>query len=286
MLGSNVSTVGGFSTAFKMGDKWQCDCIQIYLTLSRRWNTPILSKEKIKLFKEDWSKSSIKSIIGHIPFLVNLASPNKDVCHKSKKRFLTEIDYADKLNIPFLVLHSGSHCNSIKDEGIKRLIEGLNLIKEINNPSTIILLEIMSGQGSSIGSNLEEIKFILDRLERSDSFGVCLDTAHAFQSGYNIKGYKGYNWFMNEFDKIIGLDKLKVIHLNDSKTELGSKVDRHSIIGEGKIGLEFFHALLRDNRFINIPKILEIPERNEKSNESLIFLRKLMKLDHIEKRKR
>ncbi len=282
MLGSNVSTVGGLSKGFIGGDEWKCECIQIYLTLSRRWSIPSLTHEKIKEFKKSWSESSIKHVIAHVPFLVNLASPKKEIWEKSINRLITELDIANKLGVNYLVLHPGSYCDSRKFFGLKRLIRGLNLCtKEIQDSSAMILLETMSGQGSTIGSSFNEIKYILDRIEIKRLFGVCLDTAHIFQAGFNIVGYKRYNRIISEFDKIIGLNLLKVIHLNDSKTNLGSRVDRHACIGEGKIGLQFFHALLKDDRFKMTPKILEIPERDYKSKKSLEFLRELMKLEYI-----
>jgi len=223
MLGSNVSTVGGLSKGFIAGDEWNCECIQIYLTLSRRWSIPSLTYEKIKEFRKSWSESSIKQVIAHIPFLVNLASPKNELWEKSIDRLITEVDIANKLQVKYLVLHPGSYCDSRKNDGLKRLIRGLNLCaKDIQESSVTILLETMSGQGSTIGISFNEIKYILNKLEIKRLFGVCLDTAHIFQAGYNIVGYKRYNRIISEFDKIIGLEHLKVIHLNDSKTNFGS----------------------------------------------------------------
>jgi len=282
MIGSNVPTIGGFPTGFKTGDDWECECIQIYLTLSRRWIVPSLTEEKISLFKKAWSESSIKSVIAHVPFLVNLASINKELWKRSIERLVTEIKYANKLNVPFLVLHPGSYCDSKRESGLRRLIKGLNQVSErIQETSAMILLETMSGQGSMIGSTFREIKHILNNLNNKKLFGVCLDTAHIFHAGYNIVGYKRYDKIIKEFDEIIGLDQLKVIHLNDSKTELGSRNDRHANIGEGKIGLQFFHAVLKDERFMDVPKILEIPERDEKSKLSLELLREIRDLDFV-----
>lgn len=276
MLGSNVPMVGGVTTGFKTGDQWECECIQIYLTPSRTWSVPPLTEEKINEFKHAWSTSSIKCVVAHIPFLVNLASPDRELWKKSAKRLITEITIANKLNVPYLVLHPGSYRNSRKQDGFKRLIKGLNLVAErIKEPKAVVLLETMSGQGTMLGSSFKEINHILRNLHKNHLFGVCLDTAHIFHAGYNIIGYKRYNEVISEFDDVIGLDKLKAIHLNDSKTELGSRVDRHACIGEGKIGLQFFHALLKDERFFTVPKILEIPERDDKSEKSLKFLRNL-----------
>ncbi len=282
MLGSNVPTIGGYPTGFKFADKWGCECIQIFLTMSRRWDIPQLIDGKIIEFKSAWSNSSVESVVSHIPYLVNLASPDSDIWKKSIERMFLEIDYALNLNVFYLVLHPGSYTYSNKQIGLKRIIKALNKISdEINTRKICILLETMSGQGTSLGSNFKEINYILKKLKKPYLFGVCLDSAHIFHAGYNIMGFNGYKNVIKRFDEIIGIEKIKVIHLNDSKTELGSKVDRHANIGEGKIGLRFFHAILNDNRFSNIPKIIEIPERDEKSQESLIFLRNLQKMERI-----
>lgn len=279
MLGSNVPTIGGLSTGFKFGDKWKCECIQIYLTLSRRWDVPNLTKEEITKFKEVWSKSSVKEIIAHIPFLVNLATPNKIHWRNSIERLMTEISRASKLGVSHLILHPGSHLNLSKQYGIKQILKALNIVAEKNkNHSTKILLETMSGQGNMIGSSFKEISYILKKVKKPDFFGVCFDTAHVFMAGYDIRGYKGYERVLQKFDNLIGIDKIKAIHLNDSKTDLGSKVDRHACIGEGKMGMQVFHAILKDKRFFNIPKILEIPERDKKSKDCLEMLYKLQKI--------
>lgn len=276
MLGSNVPTIGGFHTGFKWGDAWKCECIQIYITHSRKWDVPILSQEIIKQFKNAWKESSVKQVVAHIPFLVNLASSDKEIQKKSILRLTIEYSRACELGIPFLVLHPGSCGNSDKKSGMLQIIDSLNFFcQKKKYYNTRILLETMAGQGTVLGSSFEEIAFILKNLEAPNLFGVCFDTAHVFISGYDIRGYEGYKMIMDEFDEIIGLDKIKVIHLNDSKTDLGSRNDRHECIGKGKLGLQVFHAILRDSRFNKTPKILEIPERNDKSKDGLNLLRRL-----------
>lgn len=276
MLGSNVPTIGGFHTGFQWGDEWGCECIQIYVTLSRRWDVPKLSQQEIDKFNKAWQESSVQQVVAHVPFLVNLASPDKEIRRKSIERLVVEGSRANKFRVPFLVLHPGSYGNSSRQDGTKRITEALDIVsQQIDNSSTKILLETMAGQGTMIGSSFEEITSILEKVERPEFFGVCFDTAHVFIAGYDIRGYEGYEKVLEKFDKIIGLDKIKVIHLNDSKTNLGSKNDRHACIGEAKMGLQVFHAILRDKRFHGIPKILEIPERDERSKDNLETLRKL-----------
>lgn len=275
MLGSNVPTIGGFHTGFKWGDKWGCECIQIYLTLSRRWDVPNLSQQEITRFKKSWQESSVKKVVAHVPYLVNLASFNEELRDKSVKRLGIEISRAIKFSVSLLVLHPGSYGVSTREEGIKRIIEALNRVLEETEGSVKILLETMAGQGTMIGSRFEEIALILKRVSKSEKLGVCLDTGHLFMAGYDIRGYKGWESILNEFNKIIGIEKIGAIHLNDSKTDLGSRIDRHACIGEGKLGLQVFQAILKDKRFREIPKILEIPERDARSKDNLELLRNL-----------
>jgi len=278
MLGSNVPTVGGFHAGFKWGDEWRCECIQIYITLSRRWDVPNLSRDEIAEFKTAWQESSVKQVIAHVPYLVNLASPTQDLWAKSVNRLLIELSRATKFGVSLLVLHPGSYGTSSRQEGIKKIIEVLdNIFEEVDAPVKI-LLETMAGQGTMIGSRFEEIAFILEKVQRPELLGVCLDTGHLFMAGYDIRGYKEWKSVLNEFNRIIGVGKIGAIHLNDSKTSLGSKSDRHACIGEGKLGLQVFHGILGDQRFSDIPKILEIPERDTRSKDNLALLRNLQNI--------
>ena len=280
MLGSNVPARpvrGGLATLFRLAEEWRCECAQTYITLSRRWNVPDLSPEEILDFKSAWQKSQVKQVIAHAPLLVNLASPVDNIWLRSKDRLSTELSRADELGIQFLVLHPGYYRNLDKETGIKRIVGALNnVLDNVNDSATMILLETTAGQGTAVGSRFEEIACILEKARRKRFLGVCFDTAHVFEAGYDVRGYRGYEKVLKIFDIVIGLDKLKVVHLNDSKTGLGSKVDRHASIGEGKMGLQIFHAFVRDPRFRDTPKVLEIPERDgKKVQKQLELLRKL-----------
>lgn len=276
LLGSNVPTIGGYHKGFGWGDKWKCECIQIYTTLSRTWNVKTLTPEEINRFIKTWRDSSVKQVVAHIPFLVNLASSNKEIREKSIKRLIIEVTRANKLKIPYLVLHPGSYGYSSRQEGINRLIDSINIVfTEINESTSKLLLETMAGQGKMLGSSFNEMSYILEKIKKTSMFGVCFDTAHVFIAGYDLRGYEGFDKVMDEFNHIIGLNNIGVIHLNDSKTEFGSRNDRHECIGRGKMGLQVFHAILRSHRFMNIPKILEIPDRDNSSENSLALLREL-----------
>ncbi len=288
MLGCTVPTIGGLSKGFSWATKWGCECIQIYVTLSRRWDVPELSTEEVLGFRFAWQDSPIKKVVAHVPYLVNLASSDKRLWQKSKERLRIELSRAGQFGVNFLVLHPGSCGKSDKEDGMKRTIEALHAILGVaGNQGSQILLETMAGQGTVIGATFEEIAYILEGVNNPCVSGVCFDTAHVYAAGYDIRGYEGYETVLREFDTIIGLQKVKTIHINDSKTNLGSCSDRHACIGEGELGLEVFHAIMKDTRFLNIPKILEIPESDKRSEDNLRLLRKLQVIPgHLPKSKK
>jgi deoxyribonuclease-4 len=282
MIGSNVPAIGGFHAGFLWGDKWECECIQIYVTLSRRWEVPELSQKEVAVFKTAWKDSSVKQVVAHVPFLVNLASPNKEIRRKSISRLITEISRAEKFGVPFLVLHPGSCGNLTKTEGIKRVTQALDIVfQTFDKPSVKVLLETMAGQGTMLGSSFEEIAEILEKAANSEFLGVCFDTGHVFMAGYDLRSYEGHESVLEKFDKVVSLKRIGCFHLNDSKTRLGSRSDRHACIGEGELGLQVFHALLRDKRFQDTPKILEIPERDKRSKDNVELLRKLSQISEL-----
>lgn len=283
MLGSNVPTIGGLPIGFQWADKWGCECIQIYVTLSRRWDVSDLSEDEISQFKSAWEKSSVKEVVAHLPYLANLASPEKNLYTKARERLIIELNRAKKFGISFLVIHPGSHRGSGETSGIQRIVDSLNAaIATTNNTSTKILLETMAGQGTELGYSFKQLAKIIELTIDQSRFGVCFDTCHVFAAGYDISSYTGYEKVLEEFDKIIGLENLRVFHLNDSRGTLGSRIDRHTSIREGCLGLKCFHAIVQDARFLDIPKILEIPEREEKSQQNLALLRKLQTLSREE----
>jgi deoxyribonuclease-4 len=278
MLGSNVPIRGGLHTGFQHADTWGCESIQIYITPSRTWNVNLLKDEEAAQFKEAWKTSNVKAIVAHVPYLVNLASSQEELRNKSMSRLITEVKRANKLGVEYLVLHPGS--NPDRNIGTQLIINGLKSVltsleeSEEGLGNAKILLETVAGQGNSIGFRLEELACILEKLSNHNHLGVCLDTCHVFAAGYDIRGYKGFEQFLYEFESVLGLAYLKAVHINDSKVELGSRVDRHSPLGEGHLGLQCFHALVKDSRFDNVPCILEIPD-HEKSQTNLKLLKEL-----------
>lgn len=278
MIGSNVPTIGGLPVGFKYADEWGCESIQIYVSPSRTWSIPNLTEKEIVEFRSAWRNSNVKEVVGHVPYLVNLASPNKELRKKSIGRLIIEIKRVEKLGVRYLVLHPGS--NPDRKMGINLISEGINYVLDYVDTSGVhILLETVAGEGNKIGAKFEDLALILDGINNLEYLGICFDTCHVFSAGYDIRGYDGYEKNLEIFDKIIGVSKIKVIHINDSKAHLGSRVDRHAAIGEGLLGLQVFHAIVRDERFKGVPKILEIPERDTKSKASLDLLRELKNRD-------
>lgn len=261
---------------FRHADDWGCECIQVYLTPSRTWVVPELTEAAISAFKEAWAKSGVAEVVAHIPFLVNVASSNSAIRKRAVLRLEKEVDRAQNLGVRYLVLHPGSAGTARRAEGVKRVASGLRAaLANFGKNGPKLLVETMAGQGAMVGSRFQEIAEVLELVDRPDVLGVCFDTAHVYFAGYDIRGYDGYHSVMDEFDKTVGVKRILAFHLNDAKTRLGSGHDRHANLGEGRLGLQVFHALVRDKRFAKIPMVLEVPDRDEKSKANLVLLKTL-----------
>lgn len=282
MLGSNVSQVGGYATAFSEATRWSCECIQLHLTPSRTWTVPGMSDEDVAAFKRMKEEARV-DVVSHVPFLINLASPDDGILDRSKIRLAQEIQRADMLGVPNIVMHPGSYQRGNKESGLARLVASLDAVLGKFQFMTVkVNLETMAGQGTMLCSHFDDFKYIFEKLVHVENVGTCFDTAHAFMAGHDIRGYEGYVRVMNHFQNLVGIEKIGVIHLNDSLTNLNSHSDRHAPAGEGKMGIQVFHAVMTDERFKNIPMILEIPELEEKTLKTLEFLRKLRsKVNHV-----
>jgi len=214
--------------------------------------------------------------VAHDSYLINIASVDKDLLHKSRESLLIELTRAENLGLPYLVMHPGS--NPDEKDGIKRIADSLNWVhSKAPEYKAKICLETTAGQGKTLGFRFEQIAETIDKVDQKTRLGVCYDTAHTFAAGYDIRTKKVYQETFKEFDKIIGLKRLRVIHLNDSKKDLGTRVDRHEHIGKGFIGLEAFRLLVNDPRFEKIPKILETPKEGDMDKKNLKVLRSLIK---------
>ncbi|RJP70149.1 MAG: deoxyribonuclease IV [Ignavibacteriales bacterium] len=264
LLGAHVFVEGGVDSAISKADEFGFTAIQIFTRNNNRWVSKALSEKEISSFKEKRKSSQIKVIVSHDSYLINLCAQNPEILEKSRKAFIDELERCEQLEIPYLNFHPGAHGGQGEDEGIKMIAESLNLAHEqTKNFKVKSMLEATAGQGTAIGYTFEHLKKIIDLVEEKDRMCVCIDTAHIFAAGYNIKDPKTYDAVIKDFDSIVGLELLKCIHMNDSKKELGSKVDRHDHIGKGFIGLEGFTNIMNDKRLDGVAKILETPKGKE-----------------------
>ena len=263
LLGSHVSIAGGLHKAFAMGGKIGCTAIQIFTRNANRWKAKPLADQEIRLFRDAWKTSAIQTVIAHDSYLINLGTPNDDLWLKSQTALLAEVQRCEQLGIPYLVIHPGSHVGSGETEGLRRVAKALDLIHQhTTGYTTQILLETTAGQGTNLGHRFEQLATILELVQEPERLGICFDTCHAFAAGYELRSKEGYQRTFGAFDQLLGRERLKVIHLNDSLKTRGSRVDRHQGIGEGEIGLEGFRLLMNDPGFERIPMILETPKND------------------------
>lgn len=264
LLGCHVSIEGGVQNAPERGHKLRCEAIQIFTRNQRRWESKPLSQEAIDGFKAGIKQYQIKAVMTHSIYLINLASPDRNLRRRSEGAFLDEMDRCEQLSIPFLVFHPGSFRESSKKRGMTRLVNSLQkVLNKRPDHQVILLLENTAGAGSIMGSSFEQLGEIRDRVNMPSRLQVCLDTAHAFAAGYDLRTPEAFEETFEIFDNLIGLNALKAFHLNDSKVELGSHVDRHENIGYGHIGEMAFRLLVNDPRFSNHPMTLETPGGDE-----------------------
>ena len=259
-----MSIAGGLHLAFTRIRKVQGEALQIFLSNQRQWQTFPLTDEMIEDFGLQWKKTNSIPVAAHDSYLINLAAPDPTTLEKSVAAFADELQRAATLGIPFLITHPGSHRGVGVEAGLKRFVENMDRAIARSKTSTVmVLIENTAGQGTNLGSTFEEISFIIGESHYGDSLGVCFDTSHAFAAGYDLRTRATYEETFSQFDRIIGLERLKFFHINDSKRPLGSRVDRHEHIGKGEIGLAGFRLLLNDPRFRDHPMVLETPKGKE-----------------------
>jgi deoxyribonuclease-4 len=257
-LGSHVSASGGVDLTLARGEELELESLQLFSKNERQWVGKPLDPAVIDRFREEVTRTGITKLVVHDSYLINLASPKPDILAKSIPAFADELARCDVLGIPYLVTHPGAHTGSGVEAGIGQFAASLNEIyASMPDSTTLTLLETTAGQGTALGRSFEEIAAIIERVDQKERVGVCLDTCHVFAAGYDYRTPELYAEMMGHFDAMIGLDRLKVIHLNDSKNPLGSNKDRHDHIGEGEIGLEGFRQFMNDLRLEGIPGILE-----------------------------
>lgn len=277
-LGAHMSTAGGTAKAFERGSKVGCQTIQIFTKNSNQWHAKSLMKEEIDLFFKEKERTGIDPVFSHASYLINLGSPDKDLYEKSKEALFDELRRAEKLKLVFVVLHPGAALNSPLTAALKRIAAAINDIFEKTKEFNVkLLLENTAGQGSCVGHQFEDLSTIMKSVEDKKRIGICFDTCHAFQAGYDLRTDEGYQKTFHEFGNLIGLSNLLAFHLNDSKKELGGRVDRHQHIGKGYLGIRPFQLLMNDKRFEEIPMVLETPKGEEclEDRDALNLLRSL-----------
>ncbi len=276
-LGINVSIYGNICESLDRARSLGCNAMQIFSRNPRQWRQLELKDQEIEEFKQRRKKYKIAKDVVHVPFLINLASPYKVLYRKSINAYAEDLNEADRLGAEFLVTHMGSHADTSELSGIDRFAAALNTIfDKTKGIKTKLLLENTSGSGSWLGYKFIHQKMIYSRVQQSNRLGLCLDTAHAFAAGYDIKTEAGLESMLNEIDELVGLDKLEVIHLNDSKKDFSSHLDQHEHIGKGKIGSLALQRILKHPKLKNLTYILETPKMNPKDDSiNLATVRKL-----------
>lgn len=278
LFGAHMPTTGGPAFAITSGHEIQCDAVQLFSSSPRQWRGTVLKPEAIEAFQEAVKNTGIGKTISHDSYLINLAAPvGSEILEKSHAAFRGEIERAEQLGLDFVVSHPGSHGGDGYDVGLERLSAALDKIHEETAGAKVrVALETTAGQGTYLGGRFEHLRTILDKVKDPDRLAVCMDTCHVFTAGYDIRNEEVYEQTMEEFDKVIGLKWLQVIHANDSAKPFASHLDRHAHIGEGEIGIEAFRLLVNDKRIAGLPIIVETPESEEMHKVNVAKLRSLV----------
>ncbi len=268
-VGAHVSASGGVENAPVNANAIGAKAFALFTKNQRQWVAPPLSKSSIEKFKENCLKYGYApfQILPHDSYLINLGHPEKDPLNKSREAFLDEMQRCEQLGLDRLNFHPGSHLKlTTEEKSLKIIADSINISLDKTKGVTAVI-ENTSGQGSNLGYAFEQLKFIIDLVEDKSRVGVCLDTCHAYTSGYDIKTPEGFKKTFDQFDSIIGFKYLKGMHLNDSKKELATKVDRHESIDKGFLGKTVFELIMNDSRFDDMPLILETPDESKWADE-------------------
>lgn len=263
LLGAHMPTAGGLYKSLRAGKEIGCTAVQLFTGSPRQWRHAPLSAEDVSQFRSTLESTGIPFVVAHDSYLINLAAPSTDILERSQEAFRAELDRAERLSIPWVVTHMGAHMDQGEEAAMARLISSLQRVLEETDAEHYrvgIALETTAGQGTGLGWRFEQIGYILSEVGVHPRLGVCLDTCHVFVAGYDLRTPETYGQTWELFDRQIGYDKLKVIHANDARKPLGSRVDRHDHIGMGEIGIEAFARLITDPRLKHIPVIVETPD--------------------------
>lgn len=277
-IGVHVSIAGKIYESLERAKALGCTAMQIFSRNPRGWRVAKLDPEDAARFRELKKKLDIRPVVVHIPYIINLATPDKALYAKSIDAYIEDVRRADELGAEYFVTHLGSHVGSGEDGGIRRFADAMNAIIRQARPKTMMLLENTAGSGSWIGYTFDHMKRIVDGLDDARNVGVCLDTAHTFEAGYDIKAKAGLEATLEEFDALIGAGLIRVVHFNDSLSPLGSRVDRHQHIGKGRLGLEALGRIINHPKLRQAAFIMETPKKTDKDDKrNLAAAKKLYK---------
>lgn len=268
-FGAHVSASGGVENAIKNAKAIGATAFALFTKNQRQWIAPELTAVQIELFRQQMAEAGYAAwqVLPHDSYLINLGHPDQEGLDKSRESFFEEMRRCELLGLDRLNFHPGSHLKRISEEGsLDRIAESINMALERTSGVTAVL-ENTAGQGSNLGFRFEHLAYIIDRVEDKSRVGVCLDTCHTFAAGYDLRTTEALDATFAEFDRVVGFNYLRGMHLNDAMRPLGSRVDRHSPLGDGEIGWECFRYIARDSRFDNIPLILETPDEARWSEE-------------------
>jgi deoxyribonuclease IV len=277
-FGAHMSTGGGVWKALQRGAGIQCDIVQIFVKNNMQWFGKPYAPNDLSLYANELASNKFTCVFGHTGYLINLGAGPSDNREKSLKSLIQEIQLATDLGLPFLVLHPGAHLGAGEEAGLARIVEGLDEVIAATKHSPVrIALENTAGQGTCLGNKISHLAAIYDQVKRPERLGVCLDTCHFLAAGYDIRTPAGWNAAIQEVDSLLGVKEILAFHLNDSKGDLGSRLDRHAGIGQGKIGKEGFRHIVNDARFRKTPGCLETPKSADlhEDVENLAMLRSL-----------
>jgi deoxyribonuclease-4 len=261
-----MSVAGGLPRAVERAVMHRCDALQIFAKNASQWRGRIVPREEIREFRARVKASGIYPVVSHASYLINLATTSAPLRQQSLDAMGDELDRAEALGLLGVVLHPGCYTIGSEAEGLELIAEGLlELLKARRRGKTMVLLEHTAGQGTALGATFEQLASIIAKMNDHARVGVCLDTCHLLASGYDICSPEGYESTFRQFGRLVGFDRLRVFHLNDSKKPLGSRVDRHEHIGQGALGLEPFRRIVNDPRFRRVPMLLETPKTEGRS---------------------
>ncbi len=261
-FGFHISIAGGFSRIIERAEIRGCETIQFFSRNPRGWKYAPLDMEEVKRFRTSLRASALSPVFLHLPYLPNIASPKSKFYQPSIDSIATDLERGEPLGAHYLIVHIGHRGDSSEEEAVEAVADGISrALRRVGN-SVALLMENTAGQGSEIGYRFEELGKIISHIAEKDRVGVCLDIAHAFEAGYDLSTAEGIERTLEAFERFIGLERLRVLHLNDSKTPLGSRRDRHWHIGEGQIGLEGFRYLVNHSKLQSLPGIMETPRKD------------------------